>query len=345
MKQHIWGLGLAALMAAGSAAAFAADGVSVVNNKDRITVEINGQLFTEYWFQGNQHPTITKKKAADGSSITVTNPTRHVYFWPVNGPGGLPMTRAWPMVPDAPDEEKDHQHHRSLWFSHGAVNGVDFWSEDAKAGRIVHDQFLELKSGKDEGVIRSTCRWVAPDGKTVCTDERVFRVYNRPANERLFDYDITIKAPNDREVVLGDTKEGSMSLRVAESMRLSRGKNQKGEGRIVLSTGVEGAQTWGKRAEWCDYSGPVKGKTVGAAIMPHPKNPVHPTWWHVRDYGLFAANPFGVHDFEKLPPGTGNLTIPAGKSVTFRYRFYLHEGDEKQAKVAERYQEYVSKAE
>ena len=99
--------------------------------------------------------------------------------------------------------------------------------------------------------------------------------------------------------------------------------------------------TWGKRAEWCDYFGPVDGKTVGIAIFDHPGNPRHPTWWHVRDYGLFAANPFGLHDFEKKPAQAGNMTIAAGKSVTFRYRIYLHEGDDKQAKVAERYQEYA----
>jgi hypothetical protein len=314
-----------------------ADGVKIINNKDRITVEINGELFTEYWFQGVQHPAINKKK--DGT--TTSNPTRHVYFWPLNGPGGLPMTRSWPMNPDAEGEDKDHQHHRSLWFSHGLVSGIDFWSEDAKAGKILHDQFLDLKSGKDEGLIRSTCKWVAPDGKVICTDERVFRVFNRPANERLFDYDITLKAPGDREVVFGDTKEGSMAIRVAESMRL-KGKGQTRAGKIVQSTGVEDQDTWGKQAEWCDYSGAVRGKLVGIAMFPHPKNPVHPTWWHMRDYGLFAANPFGVHDFEKKPPGTGNLTIPAGKSVTFKYRFYLHEGDSKQAKVAERYKEYTA---
>jgi hypothetical protein len=168
----------------------------------------------------------------------------------------------------------------------------------------------------------------------------VFRVYNRPANERLFDFEVTLKAPGDREVVLGDTKEGTMAVRVAESMRMTHGKNQPGEGKIVLSTGVEGQATWGKAAEWCDYTGPVQGKTVGIAILPHPKNTVNPTWWHVRDYGLFAANPFGVHDFEKKAPGTGNLTIPAGKTATFKYRFYLHEGDTRQAKVAEHFQEY-----
>lgn len=319
----------------------AASGVEVVDQQDRVTVKINGQLFTEYWYRGNQHPALIRKKNADGSTTTVTNAPRKTYYWPLIGPGNLPMTRGWPMVPDAEGEEKDHPHHRSLWFSHGAVNGVDFWSEDGKAGRIVHDQFLELKSGKDAGWIRSTCRWVGPDNKVVMTDERMLRVYNRPDNERLFDFEITLKAPKDQEVVMGDTKEGTMAVRVAESMRLNRGKNVPAEGRIVLSTGVEGNNTWGKAAEWCDYSGPVRGRRVGIAILPHPKNPVHPTWWHVRDYGLFAANPFGVHDFEKKPPGTGNLTIPAGQSVTFRYRFYLHEGDEKQARVAERYQQYL----
>ncbi|MCX6902695.1 MAG: PmoA family protein, partial [Verrucomicrobia bacterium] len=83
--------------------------------------------------------------------------------------------------------------------------------------------------------------------------------------------------------------------------------------------------------------------TVGIAIFDHPSNPVFPTYWHVRDYGLFGANPFGLHDFEKKEPGAGNMTIAAGKSVTFKYRFYLHEGDEKQGKVAERYKEWTEK--
>ena len=106
--------------------------------------------------------------------------------------------------------------------------------------------------------------------------------------------------------------------------------------------GVRDGETWGKRADWCDYHGPVNGKIVGVAIFDHPKNPRHPTWWHVRDYGLFAANPFGRHDFEKLPDKTaGNLVVPAGQSITFRYRFYAHEGNEKQSKVAEHYADYV----
>ena len=291
-------------------------GVQITRLADRLRVEINGLLFTEYYYKDVPRP----------------------YCYPLIGPGDAAMTRDWPMK-NTPGEEHDHPHHRSLWFAHGAINGHDFWSEQKAFGKTVHEDFLEVKSGKKEGVIRSQNKWVAADGTEVCTDERTLRFYNPGrANERLFDFEITLKASNG-ELTFGDTKEGTMAVRLAETMRL---KGKVGKGHIVNSAGVRDGQTWGKRAEWCDYYGPVEGKTVGIAIFDHPKNPRHPTWWHVRDYGLFAANPFGQHDFESLPDKTaGNLIVPAGKSVTFRYRFYLHEGDDQQAKVAEKYKLYA----
>ena len=301
------------------------EGVKITEQPEKVRVEINGQLFTEYVFKG----------------------APHVYFYPLLGPGGLQMTRHWPMK-DVEGEEHDHKHHRSLWYSHGAVNGVDFWGESEKSGKILHEKFLEIKSGPETGLIRAQNKWVDPDGKTVLRDERTFRVYARPDNERLFDYEITLKAPPDKEVILGDTKEGSMAIRLAESMRLilPKEKGEKkaaaGKGHIILSTGLRDQETWGKAAAWCDYHGPVAQKTVGVAIFDHPSNLRHPTTWHVRDYGLFAANPFGLHDFDKQPPGTGNVVIEPGKSVTFKYRFYLHEGDEKEAKVADHWEDYKS---
>jgi hypothetical protein len=293
-------------------------GVQITRLADRLRVEINGQLFTEYFYQDVPRP----------------------YCYPLIGPGDVAMTRNWPMK-DPPGEEHDHPHHRSLWFAHGAINGHDFWSEQKDFGKTVHEDFLEVTSGSKEGVIRERNKWVAADGTVVCTDERTLRFYNPGrANERLFDFEITLKASNG-ELTFGDTKEGTMAVRLAETMRL-KGKGKVGKGHIVNSAGVRDGQTWGKRAEWCDYYGPVEGKTVGIAIFDHPQNPRHPTWWHVRDYGLFAANPFGQHDFESLPDkAAGNLIVPAGQSVTFRYRLYLHKGDDQQAKVAEKYKQYV----
>ena len=63
----------------------------------------------------------------------------------------MPVIRHWPVAEGSPDEERDHPHHKSLWFTHGAINGVDFWS-DGK-GKIVHDKFVEVSSGPKVGVI------------------------------------------------------------------------------------------------------------------------------------------------------------------------------------------------
>jgi len=313
-------------------------GVRITHTNDVLRVELNGRLFTQYFYTNVPRP----------------------FCYPLIGPGGAAMTRNYPMLTNSPGEELDHPHHRSLWFAHGAVNGQDFWTERKTSGRIAHRGFAEILSGTQSGVIRTLNDWVSAEGKTVCTDEEMIKFYAPKDEAIILDYEITLRASNG-EVTLGDTKEGTFAIRLAESMRalkpLVKGEKAKpGEGHIVLSTGVrdDGASaaaakdakkeavTWGKRAAWCDYYGPVGTNIVGVAIFDHPSNPRHPTWWHVRDYGLFAANPFGQHDFENLSDKkTGDLKIPADQNVTFRYRVILHEGDEVKGRIAERYAEYV----
>ncbi len=294
-------------------------GVQIRQLPDRLRIEISGQLFSEYRYQGASRS----------------------YLYPVLAPGGIHLSRRWPLE-EGTGEDKDHPHHKSFWYAHGDVNGHDFWSESDKAGKTVHQKFLEIQSGPETGVIRSANQLVAKDGTIVATDERTLRFYNR-ADARVWDFEITIHASHG-EVRLGDTKEGTMAIRLAETMRLKPNKFNAGKptGHILNSEGVRDGSTWGKRAKWVDYWGPVDGQTWGIAIFDHPQNPQHPTWWHVRDYGLFAANPFGVHDFEKKPPGAGTVTIPAGKSLTYRYRFYAHRGDAQEAKVEAEYQRYAA---
>jgi len=291
-----------------------AGGVKITEADKKLKVEINGKLFTEYNYQDVPRP----------------------FFYPVIGPTGANITRHWPMK-EGKDEAQDHVHHKSLWFTHGEVNGQDFWGEGGRSGKIVHDKFVKVESGAKAGVIEDKNKWVARDGKVVCTDTRTHKFYSRPDGQ-IMDFEITIHASQGK-VVLGDTKEGSMAIRLAPTMRVE-GKVAKGH--IVNSEGDKDKSTWGKRAAWCDYYGPVEGKTVGVAIFDHPKNPKHPTWWHVRTYGLFAANPFGVHNFEGGKKGIGDIVIEAGRSLTFKYRFYFHKGDTEQAQVAKNYREYAA---
>jgi len=88
----------------------------------------------------------------------------------------------------------------------------------------------------------------------------------------------------------------------------------------------------GTRAKWMDLYGTIGTEKISIVICDHPKNPSYPTYWHARGYGLFSANPLGGSDFTKGKEIV-NFSIPAGKSVTFRYRtiitsgFYLDDRD------------------
>ena len=234
-------------------------------------------------------------------------------------------------------ETQDHNHQRSFWFTHGSVNGYDFWASDplnppkTNYGTIKETAKKKLVAGPVLGRIRTTDDWLGPDGKRVCEDERVVTIYNTPT-ARVLDFDITIKA-GDGPVTFGDTKEGMFGLRVASSMDVAGNKKTKtpGKGKITNAEGIHDTDAWGKASPWVDYVGPVEGETVGVAILNHPDSFRYPTTWHVRDYGLFAANPFGWHDFGMKK--SGEYTIPAGESIRFRYRVVFHKGDTASANI------------
>lgn len=253
-------------------------------------------------------------------------------LYPIFGPSGARMTRSFPME-TVEGEERDHPHHRSFSFTHGKVNGIDFWTEAKGHGTIRETSRQVVEAGQVGSFLRTTDDWIGPDGVKVCEDERMLRVY-AAKTARMLDFEVTLKATSG-PVVLGDTKEGMFALRVASTMDAKR----KGGGKIVNAEGLTNTAAWGKHSPWVDYTGPVSGKTVGIAIFDHPESHGHPTAWHVRDYGLFAANPFGLHDFGEKR--SGEVTIPEGGSLAFRYRVVLHDGDTASARIADLYRAYA----
>jgi hypothetical protein len=289
----------------------------------------------------------TVEIAIDGKPFTVyrfTNPKvggvqiKRPYFWPVLGPDQTPMTRPWPCTDkDLPANlQKDHPHHTSFWVAYGDINGVDNWSNSDKAGWQVHRAFQAVQGGPVVGFFRETLDWTAADKKPVAAEVRSARIYRLPASARMLDLEVTFQAKYGK-IEFKDTKEaGLCSIRVRTELVSDKG----GPGRLVNAQGLVGTPAWGKRSEWIDYSGPVDGKTLGVALFDTPGNFRFPTWWHARTYGLAGANPFGSGSFEKGAP-KGNHTIDEGKELTFRYRLYLHPGDEKAGNVAARYADYA----
>lgn len=296
----------------GVASASAADKVDVAVQGAGFEVTINGQPFT------GLHNDLGPKPI----------------LFPITGPTGKAMTRAYPME-NVKGEKQDHPHHRSLWFTHGDVNGLDFWAEKEGHGNIEHVEFTAVERGSNVSVTE-TCKWVAPDKVVHLTDTRVYGFSTAPDGSRIIDFDITLQAPADKSVKFGDTKEGTFGIRVPTVLDVDK----KQGGKIVNSAGKTDADAWGQPAAWVDYSGVIEGEKVGVTIMNHPSSFRYPTTWHVRTYGLFAANPFGLGAFPSKLKDDGSVTLAPGKSMTLRYRVLLHKGDASEAKLDEAFKAY-----
>jgi hypothetical protein len=149
----------------------------------------------------------------------------------------------------------------------------------------------------------------------------------------LIDFDIRLTGVEKAK--FGDTKEGTFAVRLTAPL------DGKHSGKMTNAEGKAGEKAvWGKPSPWVDYAGTLEGETVGVAILDHPSNPKHPTFWHSRDYGLFAANIFGEHDFFNDKSRDGGMTLEPGQTWRFRYRVVIHPGDAAQAHIARMYERW-----
>ena len=242
--------------------------------------------------------------------------TPRPYVFPLRAPDGTPLTRAFPME-EVPGESSDHPHHQSLWFAHGDVDGFDFWHGSDRAERQELDG--EAQHGIEDGVhvVRAAYRWLVDEGTVVATESREWR-FGEEDGARYVDFRTTL-SPSTAPLVFGDTKEGTFALRIHPALRV---EGEHATGTLTNSEGVSGRGAWGRRARWIHDVGSIDGQTYGVALLDHPSNPRHPTWWHARTYGLLAANPFGRGAFEG--EGSGELVVPVGETLRLRYRVLLH---------------------
>ncbi len=305
--------------------------VALERHGDRVEVTIGGQPFTAFHFG----PEATKP-----------------YLHPLRAADGTVVSRGYPME-DIAGEQRDHPHHRGVWFSHGNVNGVDFWANEAgQRGRgmpkgTISVQDVRLSgSGTGRGVIDATLRWRTLEGIALLEERRRME-FSRQVDRNVVEFDITLTAVAD-SVRFADTKEGTFAVRLATEIEEQhmRATGIPRTGRIWNSNGRQTeAYTWGKRAAWVDYSGTIGGKPLGVAILDHPGNPKHPTYWHVRAYGLFAANVFGEHDFHADPQRDGGIAIGGGESLRFRYRVVIHPGRTPDADIQGEFEAWAGRSE
>ena len=267
---------------------------------------------------------------AAGKDLVVKGPEREITRWRPEQPGmkhpkpffyplvghGTNVLRGYP-VEDRAGDAKDHPHHSGVYHAFGEVNGREYWSK-----LPIENLKVRHEAGPVYARIVAENKW----GEDLSEAQDVF-VLNAGADV-VMDWRITLTAASG-PVVLGKdlkmAKEGSFAVRVASWLSdnakkdpgmalMSDAKGNRGEAAIRADT-----------APWVDYVGAVEGRKVGVSVMDHPSSFRHPTNWHVRAYGLFAANPWIVR---------GENRLAKGESITLRYRVYVHAGDAVEGKVA-----------
>lgn len=307
-----------------SVAAFAQKNAAISNNKAKRTAEITigGKPFTTFVY---------------------TDTMEKPFLYPIYAPNGQTITRGFPWNP-MPGDPVDHPHHIGLWFNYENVNGLDFWNNSYAIAPEKKKQYGWIKTQNVEtlgnGAFRTTANWTNQEGKVLLTERTVFKFEERDG-VYVIDRSTTLTAVED--VSMPDVKDGMLGLRVAHELELpvkqtkeykddkgivtkvTANKDESVTGNYITSAGKEGDAAWGTRGDWCMLYGKKGGDTISIVIIDHPKNPGYPTYWHARNYGLFAANPLGQKVFSEGKE-TLNFKLAKGQEANFIYRVLIASG-------------------
>ena len=298
--------------------------IKINETEKKVDVTIDGKLFTSYIYPDN-----------------VKKPV----LWPLMSDAGNMLTRSYPMVNKAGDRT-DHPHHVGVWLNYGDVNGLDFWNNSEAItpershmfGTIYHRSIERTLCEEGHANLVVRCDWNTPGDTTLLEEETSFDFYV-DREYRIIDRETTLKAVVDT-VKFTDNKEGMFAIRVARELELPTEKpaklmdshgnitqvenmdNTYVKGNYRSSEGFEGGKVWGTRARWMKLNSEINGEEVAIIIIDHPENVGYPTYWHARDYGLFAANTLGQKIFSNGET-VMNFSLLKGESVTFKYRLVV----------------------
>ena len=296
--------------------------------KQEISVTINGNAFTTLMY----HDTLYKP-----------------ILYPVYSPGQQLITRGFPLAPRE-GEPTDHPHHQGIWFNYENVNGLDLWnnsyaistSKKSSYGSIKTTKIISVKSGK-KASIKMSSNWI-DHNSSVLLEEQTTYLFSGNEEERFIDRITTLTALKD--VVFNDAKDGMLGMRVTKELQIptmetKKFTDDKGivttvkaikdpsiNGNYITSEGKEGDSAWATRGNWCLLYGKKNNELISIAMIDHPENPGYPTYWHARNYGLFAANPLGQRIFSEGKENL-NFRISKGHTVIFRYRIVIHSGKQR----------------
>jgi hypothetical protein len=239
--------------------------------------------------------------------------TTRPYFQDLFTPAGARITR--PNPPIEGQDLTDHAtYHPGLWMAFGDLSGADSWRN---RDPVRHDRFVnEPAGGPGRGAFAVENTYFR-GGQPIALERTSYEIHAR-AGAVLLTWESVFR-PVGGEVVFGDQEEMGLAVRMATPLAVIHG------GRIIDSERrVNEAEVWGRQADWCSYQGTIDGKRAGVVILTDPRN-FRRCWFHARDYGLLAANPFGRQAFTKGEPS--RVVVMQGETLTLRFGVLVHDGE------------------
>lgn len=288
--------------------------VRFVRKPNQIDVLVGDELFTGYMYG----PDLMKP-----------------ILYPIRTPGKVTVNRNYPLG-EVDGESQDHPHHVGLFFTYEINQYDNFWGKTAPPPQIRHVEILDIDD--ETGLLSTRLHWIGVSGKVILEEKRIMR-FHGDSKKNIVDLSITLTA-KDTTVVFQATKEGMFALRVADWLR-----EKGGSGRYLAGGGSDSADAiWGTRQKWVRLQGGWDNKEAGVAILNHPESLNYPTFWHVRNYGLFSANPLGQSAFEKakgvIDVEAFQLTLKPDQSALFKFRVIVYDGTLSKSALDRHHEEY-----
>jgi hypothetical protein len=291
-------------------------GIRLIEDEQKIGVEIDGQHFTNYNYGVEQGaPTLTQ------------------FFYPLRAPDGTELASDQYARKKAGLPGADHPHHRALRFGHLYGNlSRDYWH----GTRHHHIRFTKVEGD----TVIEELQWEGARNvlRPEMRERREFRFISFPDGARGIEVALTYQPGATAPLTLKPMNWGGQNHLIFALMVI-RVAPELGNTRVVtVSTGTtveprspEAADSPGDwKARWIDISGTISGKKYGVAFIAHPQNP-YPTVWrraHLH-WGIQASI-----------EARGGITLEEGQSLTSRYLVVVHEGDAASAGLDDKARDY-----
>ena len=204
-----------------------------------------------------------------------------------------------------------HKHQTGLYWGQTRINRRDFFHNYKKD----YWKKIENRQGANSMVFRSE---LLDETAVPMLEDRQEWHYSSGADHYFLDLKWTGTALQD--VTVGRYAYGGLFLR----MPWKRGI----KATCINSEGHKNQQGEGKSAKWVDLAMQIEGADTMAHVVmiDHPENPGYPTLWRID--GQLGVGPAIAR--------RGDIKIPKGESLTYRYRLIVYQGNDFRTSLVDR---------